>query len=331
MIERRSGNKKNNSKIKMKTSLKLLILRTLPCFTLAVSAGLCLSALAQEEEQLDTAESVPTAEQGAKRAPVQVTLGGSQQFKTDIDGGGEFSISRFRAGLNLPLRFNDQFALATAIKYQLDGYDFDGAGDPWGTIETFTVAALLQYRLDEHWMVYGGPMLRTAAELGADLGDATRGGAAIAFKYTVDENLSLGGGIIVMGQLEDNTLVMPIFTLDWNFADEWRLKVGFTDLATAGYGAELLWDFHPQWQLAFGGAFHKSRFRLETDDGIGQEKSFTLSAAATWSPNKTFSGTAFVGLATGGQLRLEDSGGDEISDSDYDAAPILGLKAALRF
>jgi hypothetical protein len=315
----------------MKTRLKPLILRILQCIALLGATGLCLSARAQEEEQLDTAEPVPAAEQGAKRAPVQVTFGGSQQFKTDIDGGGEFSISRFRAGLTLPLRFNDQFALATAIKYQLDGYDFDGAGDPWGTIETFTVAALLQYRLDEHWMVYGGPLLRTAAELGADLGDSTRGGAAIAAKYTVDENLSLGGGIIVIGQLEDDTLVMPILTLDWKFADEWRLKVGFTDLATAGYGAELLWDFHSNWQLAFGGAFHKSRFRLETDDGIGQEKSFTLSAAATWSPNKTFSGTAFVGLAAGGNLRVEDSGGHKLGDSDYDPAAILGLKAAFRF
>jgi long-subunit fatty acid transport protein len=315
----------------MKTSLKPLIVRTLQCFTLLVSTGLCLSTLAQESEQLDTAESVPTAEQGAKRVPVQVTLGGSHQFNTPIDGGGDFSITRFRAGLSLPLRFNDQFALATAIKYQLDDYDFDGGGDPWDTVETFTVAALLQYRLDEHWMVYGGPLLRTAAELGADLGDATTGGGALAAKYTVDENLTLGGGFLVMGQLEDNTLVMPILTLDWNFADEWRLKVGFTDLATAGYGAELLWNFHPKWQLAFGGTFHKSRFRLDTNDGIGQEKSFTLSVAATWSPNKTFSGTAFVGLATGGQLQLEDSDGTELAESDYDPAAILGLKAAFRF
>jgi len=315
----------------MKTNPTPLILRTLRCFTLLVSTGLCLSALAQDEEQLDTAQSVPAAAQRTNRLPVQVTLGGSQQFKTDIDGGGEFSISRFRAGLGLPFRFNDQWALASTFKYQLDAYDFNGGGDPWDTIETFTAVALLQYRLDEHWMIYGGPLLRMAAETGADLDDATRGGAAIAFKYTVDENLNLGAGIIAMGQLEDDTLVMPILTLDWNFMDEWRLKVGFTDLATAGYGAEMSWDFHPNWQLAFGGAFHKSRFRIEDHDGIGQEKAFTLSVAATWTPSQTFSGTAFLGLAAGGQLRLENSGGTKLEQHDYDPAPILGLKAALRF
>jgi len=308
-----------------------LTVRTIQSLALVVSTGLCLSAGAQDEEPVDTAEPVPAAAQATNQCQAKFMAGGARQFNTHIDGGGNFSINRFRAGLGGLMRFNDQFALAATVKYQLDNYDFGGGGDPWDNIETFTAVALLQYRLDEHWMLYGGPLLRTAAEVGADVGDATRGGAAIGANYIVDENLSLGGGLLVIGQLEDNTLVMPILTLNWNFADEWRLKVGFTDLATAGYGAELLWDFHPNWKLAFGGAFHKSRFRIENNDGIGQEKSFTLTAAATWSPNRTFSGTAFAGLATGGKLRLEDSGGTELADNKYDTAPILGLKADLRF
>jgi len=317
--------------------MKHLTLRTLQCLALLGSTALGLPALAQDEQQLDTAEpvSAETTATNQNKMPMPFTAGWTHQFNTHVDGGGNFSIDRFRLGLGLPIQLNDQFFIATVVKYQVDSYNFGGGISPWENIETFTAVGLLQYRADDHWLWYGGPIMRSAMESGVNWGNATRGGGVLAVNYFADSNLSFGGGLLVMGQLEDNALVLPIVTVNWKFADDWRLKVGFTDLATAGYGIDAVWDCAPDWQLTFGGAFHKSRFRIEgsgpTADGIGQEKSFTLSAAATWVPNKTFCATAFVGLATGGKLRVEDSSGNELSESDYDTAPIFGVNAKVKF
>jgi len=314
-----------------------LTLRTIQCLALLGSTGLCLSALAQDEQQLDTAEPVTAmaTETNQNKIPMPFTAGWAHQFNTHVDGGGNFSIDRFRFGLGLPVQLNDQFYLATTVKYQLDAYNFGGGIDPWGNIETLTLASFLQYRPDEQWMWYGGPIMRTAVEEGANWSDGTRGGGLLAVNYIADENLSIGGGLLVMAQIKEDALVLPIITLNWKFADDWRLKAGMSDLATGGYGLEAVWDCCPDWQLSFGGAYHQSRFRINgsgpTTDGIGQERALTLTAAATWSPNKTFSATGFVGLATAGKLRLEDSGGNEIADNDYDTAAILGVNAKINF
>ena len=325
--------------------MKYPTLRTIQCLALLGSTGLCLSVLAQDEQSLETTAPATTAvaaptgtNQVAVAQPSQpiTFIGGwAHQFNTHVDNGGNFSVDRFRVGMNLPVDINDQFSLAAIARYQVDAYNFGGGLNPWENIETLTLAGLLKYRPDDRWTIYGGPLMRSSAESGANWGNATRGGGALAASYVVDDTLTVGAGIIAMAQLEDNAMVLPIVTVNWKFADGWRFKVGFTDLTTAGYGAEVAWDIAPDWQLTFGSAFHKSRFRLDdkgaNPNGIGQEKSMTTSAAATWSPNQHFSATAFFGLAAGGKIRTENSGGSELGEESYDTVPFAGLSAKVAF
>lgn len=300
-----------------------------------VTAVLCLPAIGQDTEKLDTGEAVPAAEQGANRLPMQVMAGGSYQFKSDLDNGGHFSLWRFRTGLGVPVRINDQFSVATSVKYERDFYVWGGGLEPWSDINILTAVSLLQYRYDEHWLFYGGPIVRSAGESGENLGNGTRAGGALAVNYIANESLSYGGGIVVMGQIEEKTKVLPIITAKWKFTDDWMLDVGFTDLATGGYGADVRWDFHPGWQLAFGGQVHQSRFRIEgnggTANGVGQEKAFTLTTAVTWSPDKAFSADAFVGLVLGGRVELDTANGTQLRDDKYDPTAIVGLKATYKF
>lgn len=305
------------------------------CVVVVGMAWLCLPAIAQDNEKLETGEPAPAAEQGATRSPVQVTVGGSYQFNTDIDNGGDFSLSRFRTGVGVPVRFNDQLALATSLRYELASYDFGGGIRGWDDINTLSGAALLKYKLDEHWVVYGGPAFRFSAESGASWGDAKQGGGLIAVNYIMNDKLSFGGGLFGMSQIEDSFRVLPILTANWKFADNWKLNLGFTDLATSGYGVGVSWDCSPELQLTFGGQMNRARFRIDgngpTAGGVGQDQSVMLTVAATWSPIKMFSGTAFIGIAAGGELRLENSTGHKLYSQNYDPTPIMGLTAALRF
>ena len=51
----------------------------------------------------------------------------------------------------------------------------------------------------------------------------------------------------------------------------------------------------------------------------------------TWRPDPRFDLNLWAGAAFGGNLRLEDSGGNRITDQDYDPAPMVGLSAQIRF
>ena len=316
-------------------SIKQATSRTVQCLIVLGMAGLCRPALAQDSEKLETGEPVTATEQGAQRLPFQVFAGGSYQAQTDVDHGGEFSLARFRTGLGIPVRFNDQFTLATSLKYELASYSFGNKVDPWHNINTLSGAALLKYKIDEHWLVYGGPAFRFSAESGSGWDNAKQGGGLIAVNYTMNDKLSFGGGLFGMSQIENSFQVLPILTANWKFADNWKLNLGFTDLATSGYGVGVSWDYRPEWQFTFGGQMNKSRFRIDgkgaTSDGVGQDQSVTLTVAASWTPCKFATGTVFVGIAAGGELRLEDSTGHKLSSENYDPAPIFGLKADLRF
>jgi len=312
-------------------SIKQATSRTVQCLIVLGMAGLCRPALAQDSEKLETGEPVPATEQGAQRLPFQVFAGGSYQAQTDIDNGGDFSLARFRTGLGIPVRFNDQFTLATSLKYELASYSFGNRVDPWHNINTLSGVALLKYKLDEHWLVYGGPAFRFSAESGAGWDNAKQGGGLIAVNYTMNDKLSFGGGLFIMSQIENSAVVLPILTANWKFADNWKLNLGFTDLATSGYGIGVSWDFCPEWQLTFGGQMNKARFRTDTADEVGQDESVALTVAASWTPCKFVTGTAFVGIVAGGELRLESSTGRKLYQQNYDPAPILGLKAAVRF
>lgn len=313
--------------------------RAVQCLAVLGMAGLCQSAIAQDNDQVDTEEPVTVGEMTKEHPNLTFFAGASRQFNTTIDNGGNFSIDRFRAGVGLPLKLNDQYSLVTKFNYQLDSYDFGGlqAGQPgWHNINTITAAGLLQYRHDQQWMFYGGPVLRMASE-GSDFNQATKLGGAAGVNYIANDKLSYGGGIIVIGQIEENALVLPIITVNWKFADQWALKLGMTDLATAGYGLTVAYDLNPEWQFSFGGQMHKSRFRIHgagpTVNGIGQESSFTMTAAATWSPEKAkaFSATAFAGIAAGGKIEVNTSNDTQLRNDKYDATPVVGAKATFTF
>lgn len=310
----------------------------------ALLAGLSLvaiSASAQDVESLSQGMAAPApqpaqpAGQG-KRQPVIVNAGVSEQFNSSIENGGDFSITRVKLGVGVPLRLNDNLRLGTTARYEYDNYDFSGVTAPWQNINTLSLASILQWQMNDPWTIYGGAFVKLAAESGSSLADGATGGGLAGFSYKVNDGLSLGLGLAVASQLGEGAAVLPLITARWNLNDSWRLDAGLTDVTTIGYGAEIKYLLDQEFDFGFGIQFHKSRFKINgptpgTQKGFGQEEATTLYADATWhaSPHVDLGG--FVGLATGGQLRVDNSSGDQRYQSDYDPAAILGLKATLRF
>jgi long-subunit fatty acid transport protein len=297
----------------------------------AALAGLALAVTPLSAQDVDTIETgvVPTPTQG-ERPPTVFRTGLSYQAETDIDDGGEFSIARLTAGVGVPIDLTDSLRLALAFRYELAVWDFSGIDDPWENIHTFSLVPLMRWTHNDQWSFYGGPILRLSAEDTADFDDAFNGGGLVGVNYVYSETLTFGGGVAVVSRIEDDPILLPLLTLNWQFADDWRLKLGFLDVTTAGYGAGLDWEFNEDWMFSFGLQFHSSRFRIDAENAVGQEQAGIVYAAATWRATPRLDLNTFIGVAAGGNIQVDDEDGDEIVDTDYDPAGVLGVRLNIR-
>ena len=326
----------------------------------ALLAGLSLAGLpafAQEVETLNNGANGP-AEEGIQapenggRLPITASAGVAEQFNSTIkDTSASFSVTRFSTALMVPVRLNDQFQLGTSFRYGMDSYNFSSYSAnfpvaPWHNINTISMASVLKWKMDDTWTIYGGGFWRMAADSSVELEEGFTAGGLGGFDYKVSDTLNLGAGLAVSKQIADHALVVPLITARWKFADDWLLTAGLTDVATTGYGIETKWLFNEAWDFDFGLQYHKSRFRinsaqanqfapnpglLSTANGVGQEKASLLYASATWHACPQADVTGYIGLAVGGDIKVENNSGDQLAGHKYDTTPVIGVKASVRF
>ena len=324
-------------------------------FALAGVTLMGLPAVAADATMLDSSV-VPGPAEAAKdesgRLPITASIGGSEQFKSEIDknNAGSFTLTRFNASIRVPVKLNDEFRLNTSFRYGLDYYSWDdipaNSSTLWDYINTIQGTAILAWSpQDSSFSYFGGGFAKMSAESGVALNRAATGGGIVGLNYKVSDTLSIGGGLAVSSQLEDNAAVLPILLAKWQFADNWRLDLGMTDVATTGYGADVKWLFSQEWEFGIGLQVHKNKFRIEgnqndtstlwnganTKNGVATEQAATIYLDSTWHASEKVDFGAFAGVASGGKLKLADSSGNNEVKEDYKAAAILGLKASVRF
>ena len=129
-----------------------------------------------------------------------------------------------------------------ALSYERDAYDFSGRNEPWNDINTLTYSLRAVYRMNDDWVLMGGPIVGVSAEDDADWGNALRIGGMVG------GNISLVAGVEYragrdrrLGCGEKGTVV-PMVLVDWKISDQWRLhnarpQPGFRGTA----GVELAW------------------------------------------------------------------------------------------
>ena len=315
-------------------------------FALAGLSLMGLPAFAQEAQDLGDS-GVPTAplEQPAANAPARLPMTASaavaEQFNTKIDNAGgpdaSFSITRFNVNLKAPVRLNDDYVLANSFRFGYDAYNFNGVmSPPWQNVDTLQAASVLQWRMDDNWSIYGGGFVKMSAASNVALTKGTTGGILAGFNYKFSDTLSLGLGLAMASQLERSASILPLITAKWKFADDWTLNAGLTDVATMGYGVVAKWHFDDAWDFGFGVQYHNSRFRIASPDGsvgdgVGQEKSATLFADATWHAASNVDVDGFAGFTAGGNLSTYNNRRDEVQGNNYKPAVIIGLRGSYNF
>lgn len=271
----------------------------------------------------------------------RLRLGGLRMFETDVDGGGDVSVSGFGMRLDSRLPVHEGAVVDFSFGYEYDSYDFSGSGsltglDPWDDVHSLRFRAILNWKLQENIWLFGGPVVAMSAEDGADYSNAFTAGAQVGVRWRTGENFTIGVGLSAISQIDDDPWVLPLVFFNWEFQENWTLRAGAFDIGSqGGPGLELAWRFAPRWEASVGANFERRRFRLDkgvvAPNGVGQYEVFGMYGRVEWVFNEQTRLGLSAGVAVAGELRLENDDGKKIVEEDFDPAPFIGLRLTLRF
>lgn len=273
----------------------------------------------------------------AQTRPFPFAFGTEHQFSADLDEGGSFSRSTFRARGGFPFVLNDETVIALNAGYQFDNYDFDDTlVAPWSDVHRARLGIFASTVLSNDWTLFAAPFLAAEFEDGGDFGDSLTFGGVTAAWYQVTDSLALGLGAGAVSILEDDLAIFPLAVIIWDIRED----LTFSTLPPEGFrfrpGANLRWDVRDDLTLALVYQFQFDQQRLAenseaAENGIGELSQHRISFAATYRFSDNFAVTGHAGLTLAGELEVQDSGGDRLSEEDFDSSLIVGFEAAYRF
>lgn len=172
------------------------------------------------------------------------------QPESSLDTGGDVQVTRSFIEGGISRAWASGWRAKLSVGYGEDEYDFSGnagfgGSDPWGRVRELRFSAFLQYAFDDRWTLFGIPSLRFNAESGASLNDGRTEGLLAGAGYRVSDRLTIGPGLGVFSELEDDTSVFPILIIDWPITDRLSLETGRGFAASRGPGLRGLGPIAP--------------------------------------------------------------------------------------
>ncbi len=260
------------------------------------------------------------------------------QGNANIDNGGDFDAAGIGMRAGTSTGFGAGHRAGVALHYDYLDYDFSSRtafGDaPWGQVQRFGFSVPLGFGGADGWSYGVTPSVEWSRENGADLGESVvYGGIVSATKaFAPDQRLGLGVG--VFGHIEE-TKVIPILIVNWRLNDRWSLVNPLPAGPVGPAGLEIDYRFDNGWKLGVGAAYRSLRFRLSetgpTPDGVGVERGVPVFLRLSADFSDQASLFLYAGAIFGGELRVEDSGGNKLREESFDSAPLLGATFRMRF
>lgn len=283
----------------------------------------------------DAASPIPAARQGPPRLSFELGARGTLIFNSSVEDG-DVTVSRVRPTLGVSYVIDERTRLNASLEFEYSNYDFSGNTQlgprpdrPWRDVYREGLFLTLIRAVDERWSYVVGAIAGFAHEEDAKIGDSFEGGGFVAVNYAFSESLRLGLGVGVFSQIEDDVLIIPVPTVDWTFAQGWRL----TNNNRPGIFVEYIPS--EQWKLTAGAEWQTRDFRLAEDgpipNGVGRDRRVPLSLEVAYTPSRTLELAARAGVDLMVNYRVADSSGNRIAKSDGDPAPFVALSLSYRF
>lgn len=260
------------------------------------------------------------------------------QGNANIDNGGDFDAAGIGMRAGTSTGFGAGHRAGVTFYYDYLDYGFSSQtafGDaPWSQVQRFGFNVPLVFSGADGWFYGITPSVEWSRENGADLGESVvYGGIVSATKaFAPDQRLGLGVG--VFSHIEE-TKAIPILVVNWRLSDRWSLVNPLPAGPVGPAGLELNYRFDNGWDLGLGAAYRSLRFRLSetgpTPDGVGEERGAPVFLRLSTDFSDQASLFLYAGVIVGGELRVEDSGGNTLREESFDPAPLLGATFRMRF
>jgi hypothetical protein len=289
------------------------------------------------------AYAMPVSAQQQNSGPWFYSVDGIGVHQSDADlkdSSGGFARDAWfvRAGVDYAWSQRDSVGLSIGGGSYI--YDFDdptgfGGGQPWDKVNDARVTFSARFGMGETGQVFIVPTIRYNRESGASAGDSRTFGVYAAAAWRLRDNLTIGPGIGVFSRLEHSAKFFPILAIDWTISDRWNLSTGRGLASSQGPGLTLSYKLNDDWSFGLTGRYENIEFRLNDSGaapgGVGRDHSMPLVFTAALKPSEKLSLTVFTGMAIGGQLKLKNSSGDTLEESDYDPALLFGATFEISF
>lgn len=251
-------------------------------------------------------------------------------FDTGLDGGGDFSLHRYFVEGGMAYLFSRDRMVSFSAGYGQDDYHFsDLPVDPWNNIENIRAGIFSLWAFDNNWTSFMAGSVRAYGEKGSEISEALTGAIFGGASYRFNDALSLGPGLGVVGQLEDDPLYFPIIVVDWDITEKLNFSTGGGMGATVGPGLILTYKVSRHWNVGLGGRYEKKRFRLS--DGVGEDQSVPVFGTVSYVfyPGTQISG--LLGINLNGRFEIEDENGNTLSSREYGTSVFSGITISARF
>lgn len=269
------------------------------------------------------------------------------EFESKSDAGDEFDAWRSGVYASFGGPINESILVSFSGRYAHSSYDFNldnGAPaefggtqlprEPWNTLNTLDLLPSATILVGSEVSVVASVPIRWAAENGADRNGFAAGISALV-RWQVNDSLSVGAGIGVMSQLEDDAETFPIVSFRWRIDESFEFRTEGSWYQ--GGNATLLWGASDAFRLTFSVGYERTRFRLDEygtaadTNGIGEVTTIPLEVGIRFRIIDAAYLDVRTGLGIAGRIRVEADNGNKLYDQQYDTAPRVGVAIIFPF
>ena len=268
-------------------------------------------------------------------APLQTTY--LHQLRND-DAGGSVSVDRFGFRGGVPLIIEEGNLLAIGFRYALDRYDFRGATADWESIHHANLGLASRWQVNDGWLWANYAIAGISAEEGSDKDQGFNFNFISIAEYKVSDRLTIGPGVVVTSQVDQDIDIIPIIAIDWKINDEWTFASGPSEVAAAG--ANVYFEYtpkalHEKWMFTTGFSYGSQNFKITDNsfiaDGSGEERLASAYLAASYKMESGVKLSAIAGYHFLQSYSIFDGGGTELSKEILEDAPFFGVSVGFEF
>jgi len=266
---------------------------------------------------------------------------GVHQSEADMkDASGGFARDAWFARAAVDYAWSQRDSVGLSVGGGAYIYDFNaesgfGGGEPWHKVNDTRVTLSGRFGIGNKGQLFIVPTVRYNGESGASASDSRTFGIYAAAAWQIRDDLTIGPGFGVFTRLENSARFFPILAIDWAISERWNLSTGRGLASSQGPGLTLSYKLNDDWSFGLTGRFENVEFRLDDKGpepgGIGRDHSMPLVFSARLMPNDKLNLTVLAGLAVNGELKLKNSDGDTVEETNYDPALLFGAAFEYRF